>query len=170
MQWGDTLVAQRRIRRQSVYGQPLVILHTRFSADVAREYRLLPRLVAAVSLAALLDLLLLQFLVFVLGWTSVGAQLAGNLLTSALAAFVTYALLEWLLLRQSDSGAVSNRRVYVATVAAGIALSLAIYIYANFFLFSKILPMGLSIQLAKTLAVGVLMLWNFASSHYWLAK
>ena len=115
-----------------------------------------------------IELITLNFLIFALGWTSDFQKVAANVFAVSLAIFSNFV---WNRLWTFSNARTGNKRkqfarfIFVSIV--GLVLNSVIFYLADNYLFEYFFPQIIAIQLAKFVAIGIVLVWNFAANRFW---
>lgn len=115
-----------------------------------------------------IELGLLNFFIFGLGWSSDWQKIGANAIAVSLAIVNNFAWNRLWTFPEARSGSRFTQFVkFVSVAGVGILLNSVIFFVAYKFLFSAFVPDVASVQLAKFAATGLVLFWNFGANRFW---
>lgn len=116
----------------------------------------------------IIELGLLNFFIFGMGWGSDWQKIAANAIAVSLAIVNNFVWNRLWTFPEARSGSRFTQFLkFVSVAGVGVLLNSAIFFAADKFLFSPFVPDVVSVQLAKFAATGLVLFWNFAANRFW---
>ena len=133
-----------------------------------REARYFGKFAVVGLIGAVVDITVLNVLIFGMGWSSPLQMTMANVISTCVAIVSNFILNRSWTFRTARSKQ-SGRQFaqFVAVSMVGLVFNAIIFYVANTYIFGPLLHSGISVQLSKAAAIGVTLFWNFAANRLW---
>ncbi len=119
----------------------------------------------------IIELGLLNFLIFVVGWDGDLQKVMANVVAVSVAIISNFIWNRLWTFPESRSGAAGRQFAKFAIVSViGLIINSVIFFLADKYMFSPWLPAIVAVQLAKFTAIGITLMWNFTVNRFWTFK
>ena len=119
----------------------------------------------------IIELVLLNFLIFVAGWDSDFQKVMANVVAVSVAIISNFIWNRLWTFPESRSGGASKQFAKFAIVSViGLVINSVIFFLADKYIFSPWLPDFVAVQLAKFTAIAITLMWNFTINRFWTFK
>ena len=119
-------------------------------------------------LGTIIDFGILNFLIFVMGWSSPFGKLLANVVSTGAAIISNFICHRSWTFPESQSRKKRTQLVQFTIVSIiGLLLNTLVFYLASHYFFELFLPMTIAIQLAKATASAVILFWNFGANRMW---
>jgi len=116
----------------------------------------------------IIELSLLNFLIFVVGWDTDFQKIVANVIAVSVAITNSFIWNRLWTFPESRSGAASRQFAkFVIVNVIGVGINSVIFFLADKYLFSPWFPSVIAVQLAKFMAIGITLMWNFTVNRFW---
>ncbi|HRV96556.1 MAG TPA: GtrA family protein [Anaerolineae bacterium] len=119
-------------------------------------------------LGTIIDFSVLNFLIFVVGWSTPFGKLLANIVSTGVAIISNFVCHRTWTFPESQS---RNRNIqliqFIIVSIVGLLLNTIIFYLASHYFFELFLPLMIAIQLAKATASAVILVWNFGANRLW---
>ena len=119
----------------------------------------------------IIELGLLNFFIFILGWDSDFQKVMANVIALSVAIVNSFTWNRLWTFPESRDGEASKQFVkFVVVSIVGLTINSIIFFLADKYIFSPWLPVFVAVQLAKFTAIGITLMWNFTINRFWTFK
>lgn len=116
----------------------------------------------------IIDFGILNFFIFVVGWSSPVGKLLANLISTSVAIINNFIWHRSWTFPESQSRN-RNTQLFQFTIVSlvGLLLNTLVFYLTSHYFFELFLPMTVAVQLAKATASVVILFWNFGANRMW---
>ena len=119
----------------------------------------------------IIELGLLNFLIFVVGWDSDLQKVMANVVAVSVAIISNFVWNRLWTFPESRGGGAGKQFAKFAIVSViGLVINSVIFFLADKYIFSPWLPEFMAVQLAKFTAIAITLMWNFTVNRFWTFK
>jgi len=119
----------------------------------------------------IIELGLLNFLIFVVGWNSDLQKVMANVVAVSVAIISNFVWNRLWTFPESRSGGAGKQFAKFAIVSViGLVINSAIFFLADKYIFSPWLSEFIAVQMAKFTAIAITLMWNFTVNRFWTFK
>jgi putative flippase GtrA len=120
------------------------------------------------TIGAVIDYGILFALIFWVGWTGVYGKLLANVISTSTAILSNFT---WNRLWTFPESRKRKKRFqliqFTLVNLVGIAINTGIFYLADHYIFQLFLPEKIAVLLAKAVAIGIVLFWNFGANRLW---
>jgi putative flippase GtrA len=119
-------------------------------------------------LGTIIELTMLNFFIFFLGWTSDFQKIGANVIAVSVAICSNFVWNRLWTFPESRGNSRGKQFVKFALVSVvGVVINSLIFFLSDKFIYSPWMSSVLAVQLAKVTAIGVTLTWNFSVNRLW---
>ncbi|MCB0164429.1 MAG: GtrA family protein [Anaerolineae bacterium] len=119
-------------------------------------------------LGTIIDFGVLNFLIFVMGWSTPFGKFAANIVSTSVAIISNFICHRSWTFPESQSRRRDTQLIQFTLVSlVGLLLNTLVFYCASHYFFELFLPMAIAVQLAKATASAVILFWNFGANRLW---
>jgi len=136
--------------------------------DKKKEFKRFIKFGLVGIIGSIVDFSILNFLIFVLGFSSPTGKIIANLISTSAAILSNFT---WNRLWTFPESRKRKKRVQLVQFTlvnlVGLIINTAIFFLTDHYFFSQFVASNVSVQLAKLTAIGLVMFWNFGANRIW---
>lgn len=116
----------------------------------------------------LIDFGVLNFFIFVLGWSSPVGKLLANVISTTIAIINNFIWHRSWTFPESQSRKKRTQLIQFTIVSlVGLVLNTLVFYFTSHYFFELFFSMAIAVQLAKATASAVILFWNFGANRLW---
>ncbi len=139
--------------------------------DKKKEFKRFVKFGIVGIVGSIVDFSILNFLIFVVGFSSPAGKIIANLISTSAAILSNFT---WNRLWTFPESRKRKKRVQLVQFTlvnlVGLVINTAIFFLTDHYFFSQFVTPNISVQLAKLTAIGLVMFWNFGANRIWTYK
>ncbi|MCB9107490.1 MAG: GtrA family protein [Anaerolineales bacterium] len=119
-------------------------------------------------LGTIIDFSILNFLIFVVGWSTPFGKLMANIVSTSVAIISNFVCHRAWTFPESQSRKKRTQLAQFTIVSlVGLLLNTLVFYLVSHYVFELFFPMAIAVQLAKATASVVILFWNFGANRVW---